>query len=181
MYFAPHHQRDDPPEKLPKPSFGRPEFFEYIEDEYLVCREAVGLIDMSSFSKFLIKGEEAIPYMQKLCCNNVDVPKGYVTSSMMLNESGTYENDCLVMKRNEKSLMMVCPTQQQTRIMEWMENHLEGFKSVSLQDVTSMYTILTLVNEMWFEVSWKIMFLQLIILGWSQGQRSHDRNVRDGN
>ena len=116
------------------------------------------MIDMSSFSKFLIKGDEALSYMQKLCCNNVDVPKGYVTSSMMLNESGTYENDCLVMKRNEKSLMMVCPTQQQTRIMEWMENHLEGFKSVSLQDVTSMYTILTLVNEMWFNVTWKYFY-----------------------
>ena len=42
--------------------------------------------------------------------------------------------------------MMVCPTQQQTRIMEWMENHLVDFKSVSLQDITSMYTILTLVG-----------------------------------
>jgi pyruvate dehydrogenase phosphatase regulatory subunit len=41
---------------------------------------------------------------------------------------------------------MVCPTQQQTRIMDWMQTHLEGFKSVSLQDVTSMYTVLTLVG-----------------------------------
>ena len=35
-----------------------------------MCREGVGLIDMSSFAKFLIKGEEAVAYMQKLCCNN---------------------------------------------------------------------------------------------------------------
>ena len=27
-----------------------------------------------------------------------------------------------------------------------MEQHLEGFKSVSLQDITSMYTVLTLVG-----------------------------------
>ena len=30
--------------------------------------------------------------------------------------------------------------------MEWMEHHLEGFNSVSLQDITSMYTVLTLVG-----------------------------------
>ena len=84
--------------------------------------------------------------MQKLCCNDVDIPIGSVASSVMLNEGGTYENDCLVLRRNENSLMMVCPTQQQTRIMEWMEQHLEGFKSVSLQDITSMYTVLTLVG-----------------------------------
>ena len=81
-----------------------------------------------------------------LCCNDVDIPIGSVASSVMLNEGGTYENDCLVLRRNENSLMMVCPTQQQTRIMEWMEQHLEGFKSVSLQDITSMYTVLTLVG-----------------------------------
>ena len=64
----------------------------------------------------------------------------------MLNESGTYENDCLVLRRNEKSLMMICPTQQQTRILDWLQNHLQGFKSVSLQDITSLYTVLTLVG-----------------------------------
>ena len=146
LYFYPHHGRDDPPEKLPPLSFGRPEFFEHIEDEYLTCREGVGLIDMSSFAKFLIKGDEAIAYMQKLCCNNIDIPSGQVASSVMLNEGGTYENDCLVLRRNPKSLMMVCPTQQQTRILDWMEQHLQGFKSVSLQDITSMYTVLTLVG-----------------------------------
>lgn len=60
LYFMPHHGREDTPEQLPQLSYGRPEFFDHIEDEYLVCREGVGLIDMSSFAKFLVKGEEAI-------------------------------------------------------------------------------------------------------------------------
>ncbi len=91
---------------------------------------------MTSFAKFLIKGDDAIAYMQKLCCNNIDLPLGQVSASVMLNEDGTYENDCLVIRRNDKSLMMVCPTQQQTRIMEWMELHMQGFNSVSLQVIS---------------------------------------------
>ena len=31
LYFNPHHNREDPPEKLPPLSFGKPEFFEHIE------------------------------------------------------------------------------------------------------------------------------------------------------
>ena len=112
----------------------------------MACRENVGLIDMSSFAKFLIQGDEALSYMQKLCCNNIDIPVRSVTSSIMLNEHGTYENDCLVLRRNAKSLMMISPAQQQTRIKHWMEQHLEGFNSVSLQDISSMYTVLTLVG-----------------------------------
>ena len=53
------------------------------------------------------------------------------------------------MRRSQKSLFMVCPTQQQTRIMEWMESHLEGFKSVSLQDKTSMFKSAPKFNKFW--------------------------------
>lgn len=57
LYFMPHHGREDPPEKLPSLSFGKPEFFEDIEDEYLVCREGVGLIGtkFKTDSKYLYK------------------------------------------------------------------------------------------------------------------------------
>ena len=57
LYFMPHHGREDPPEKLPSLSFGIPEFFEDIEDEYLVCREGVGLIGtkFKTDSKYLYK------------------------------------------------------------------------------------------------------------------------------
>ena len=38
LYFNPHHNRDDPPEKLPPLSFGKPEFFEHIEVKiFLSC------------------------------------------------------------------------------------------------------------------------------------------------
>ena len=36
LYFNPHHNRDDPPEKLPPLSFGKPEFFEHIEVKEMI-------------------------------------------------------------------------------------------------------------------------------------------------
>ena len=148
LYFDPYHHREDPPAELPQGSFKKPEFIDHVEDEYHVCREGVGLIDMSSFAKFIVKGETAsvISYLQKLCSNDVNIPVGGIIPTGMQNEGGGYENDCLLVRRDDNSFFMVSPTQQQTRILEWMENHLPEDNSVGLQDVTSMYTVLSLAG-----------------------------------
>lgn len=41
--------------KMPAGSFYKPKFFDFMKEEYLACREGVGIIDMSSFSKIEIK------------------------------------------------------------------------------------------------------------------------------
>ena len=149
LYFDPHHHREDPPAQLPETgTFRKPEFFDHIEDEYLVCREGVGLIDMSSFAKFIVRGDEesVVTYLQHLCSNDIDVPLGACVPTGMQNEGGGYENDCMLIRRDRSSFFMVSPTQQQTRIMEWMENHLPKDNSVGLQDVTSMYTVLSIAG-----------------------------------
>ena len=148
LYFDPYHHREDDPAELLDFTFKKPEFFDHVEDEYHVCREGVGLIDMSSFAKFIVKGEKdsVVTYLQRLCSNDVDIPVGGIIPTGMQNETGGYENDCLLVRRDEDSFFMVSPTQQQTRILEWMENHLPEDNSVGLHDVTSMYTVLSLAG-----------------------------------
>ncbi|XP_040573637.1 pyruvate dehydrogenase phosphatase regulatory subunit, mitochondrial [Lepeophtheirus salmonis] len=143
LYFVPHHSPEDPPPTFPKGSFGKPEFFEYIEDEYMICREGVGLIDMSSFAKFIINGSGVVSYLQKLCSNDVDIPTGGIIPTGMLNHYGGYENDCMLIRQGENSFFMISPTQQQTRILHWMANHLPNNNTVGLQDVTSMFTVIS--------------------------------------
>lgn len=41
--------------EMPPGSFYKPKFFDFMKDEFLACREGVGIIDMSSFSKIEIK------------------------------------------------------------------------------------------------------------------------------
>ena len=38
-----------------KPTWGKPSWFEAVQEEYWACKERVCLIDMSSFAKFEIK------------------------------------------------------------------------------------------------------------------------------
>jgi len=45
------------------------------------------------------------------------------------------------------SFFMVSPTSQQTRVYEWMRSHLPSDSSVTLKDLTSMYTVINVVGE----------------------------------
>lgn len=42
---------------------------------------------------------------------------------------------------------MVSPTSQQTRVFEWMRSHLDADGSVTLKDLTSMYTVINVVGH----------------------------------
>lgn len=127
-----------------------------------MCRENVGIIDMTSFAKFLIKGDSSsvVSYLQTVCANDIDVPPGHIVHTGMLNEKGGFENDCMLVRKSSGAFFVVSPTQQQTRILEWMENHLPADNSVSLKDVTSMYTVLTVVGPK------AIKLLQVLFFFW---------------
>ena len=90
-----------------------------MKEEYLACREGVGIIDMSSFSKIEIKvtllvtpfykywyllqseGLEIVTFLQKLCSNDVNIPVGAIVHTGMQNERGGYENDCMIVRQAE--------------------------------------------------------------------------------
>ncbi len=85
---------------------------------------------MSSFKLLLERTHDAV---------------GTICYMVFLNLGG-YENDCILVRKKEDKFFMVSPTQQRTRIQEWMENHLPTDNSIDFQDVTSEYAVLTVVG-----------------------------------
>ncbi|XP_071445537.1 pyruvate dehydrogenase phosphatase regulatory subunit, mitochondrial-like isoform X1 [Hetaerina americana] len=156
LYFDTSYTRGDPLPQMPQGTFGKPKFFDYMREEYVACREGVGIIDMSSFAKFEIKsqlwqerqsaGHEVVSYLQHLCSNDVNIPVGGIAHTGMQNERGGYENDCMLVRQADNCYYMVSPTNQQTRILSWMRRHLPADNSVGLSDVTSMHTVLNVVG-----------------------------------
>lgn len=41
---------------------------------------------------------------------------------------------------------MVSPTSQQTRVLDWLEDHLPKDESIQLADITSMYTVVNVIG-----------------------------------
>lgn len=147
LFFDPQHILGEN-HTSPEPTYGKPAWLEHVHREYVACRERVGLSDMSSFTKFYLEsgGLEVVDFLQLLCSNDVDVPVGHIVQTGMQNDYGGYENDCILVRMDVNRYFMVSPTAQQTRIAKWVRRHLPRDGSVSLRDVTSLYTVLYILG-----------------------------------
>ncbi|XP_029464755.1 pyruvate dehydrogenase phosphatase regulatory subunit, mitochondrial isoform X2 [Rhinatrema bivittatum] len=129
-------------------TFYKPDWFDIVGSEVKCCKEAVCVIDMSSFTKFEISstGDQALEVLQYLFSNDLDVPVGHIVHTGMLNERGGYENDCSVVRLNKRSFFMISPTDQQVQCWAWLKKHMPNDSDLFLEDVTWKYTALNLIG-----------------------------------
>ncbi|XP_037372029.1 pyruvate dehydrogenase phosphatase regulatory subunit, mitochondrial [Talpa occidentalis] len=129
-------------------TFYKPDWFDIVESEVKCCKEAVCVIDMSSFTKFEITstGDQALEILQYLFSNDLDVPVGHIVHTGMLNERGGYENDCSIARLNKRSFFMISPTDQQVHCWAWLKKHMPEDSNLLLEDVTWKYTALNLIG-----------------------------------
>ncbi|KAK7789876.1 hypothetical protein R5R35_008830 [Gryllus longicercus] len=129
-------------------TFGKPDWFDYVAEEYSACREKIGLSDYSSFTKIDLwsKKTEVVDTLQYLCSNDVDIPIEGIIHTGMQNERGGYENDCSLARLAENHYMMIAPTIQQNRCKSWIQRHLPSDGSVVMTDITSMYTAICVMG-----------------------------------
>ncbi|XP_067144980.1 pyruvate dehydrogenase phosphatase regulatory subunit, mitochondrial isoform X2 [Centruroides vittatus] len=129
-------------------TFGKPPWFEKVQSEYHACRERVAILDYSSFTKLELwsPGREVVEVLQYLCSNDVDIPVNSIIHTGMQNKLGGYENDCSLIRLTENHYMMIAPTNQQTRCQSWIKRNLAADSTVSVTDVTSMYTAICLMG-----------------------------------
>ena len=74
------------------PFFHRPSWFEHAQAEQRAVRENVGLFDHSA-GKLMVEGTDAEGFLQRVCTNDMALPVGGLTYSLMLNERGGIESD----------------------------------------------------------------------------------------
>uniref|UniRef100_A0A8D0GQS0 Pyruvate dehydrogenase phosphatase regulatory subunit, mitochondrial n=1 Tax=Sphenodon punctatus TaxID=8508 RepID=A0A8D0GQS0_SPHPU len=129
-------------------TFYKPDWFDIVGAEVKCCKEAVCVIDMSSFTKFEIgsTGGQALEVLQYLFSNDLDVPVGHIVHTGMLNQNGGYENDCSVVRLNKRSFFMISPTDQQVHCWAWLKRHMPSDSNLLMEDVTWKYTALNLIG-----------------------------------
>ncbi|WP_377847952.1 FAD-dependent oxidoreductase [Bosea sp. UC22_33] len=125
-------------------SFGPQNWFETVAAEHRACREAAGLVDMSSFAKFLLQGPQAEAALQRLAANDVAVPVGTSVYTALLNARGTFESDLTAARIAPDTYLLLTGTAQATRDAHWIRRQLP--EGVTLTDVTASYAVLSLAG-----------------------------------
>eukprot|EP00475_Leptophrys_vorax_P007481 TRINITY_DN14728_c0_g3_i1.p1 TRINITY_DN14728_c0_g3~~TRINITY_DN14728_c0_g3_i1.p1 ORF type:complete len:696 (-),score=195.44 TRINITY_DN14728_c0_g3_i1:32-2119(-) len=145
-FFAENPDKAGDLQQNPPYSFGRPYWFDYVKKEHKACRENVVIFDQSSFAKLLIQGRHAEGFLQRLCAGNVAVPVGKCVYTSMLNDRGGIESDITISRLSEHEFLLVTSTSQAVRDKHWLDTHLSEEDHVFITDVTSMYSVISVMG-----------------------------------
>ncbi len=138
--FKPSAQTPEPAHTLETPGW-----LPWLVDEMRATREAVAVYDQTSFGKLLLQGPDALPLLQRLCANHVDVPVGRMVYTGLLNRRGGFESDLTVMRQAQDRFLIVTGSAQPQRDADWLQRHA-GDAHVSITDVSAMFSVLSVMG-----------------------------------
>lgn len=136
-YFAP--AGEDPAIEY---SWGRPNWLPWSAAEQAATRNAVGLFDQTSFSKYLVLGRDAESSLQWICTNDVAVPVGRSVYTGLLNDRGTYESDLTVTRTGPEEFLLVSSAATTERDIDWITRNIPDGADTKVVDVSSSYAVL---------------------------------------
>ncbi len=125
-------------------SFTKPSWHDTVALECRDIRENVALIDMSSFSKFEMKGPDALAVMQRLCIANMDKPVGSVVYTQMCNERGGIETDITICRTADDTFYIVTGSAFATHDGDWISRNMFDTDRAVFSDITSSRTVINL-------------------------------------
>jgi 4-methylaminobutanoate oxidase (formaldehyde-forming) len=126
--------------------WGRGAWFDAVAAEHRATREGVTVADETSFGKILVQGRDAEKALQQLCANDVALPVGRTAYTGVLNARGTFESDFTVARLARDKFLIVTGSAQPTRDMDWLGRNLPSDAHAVLTDVTSAWTVLSVMG-----------------------------------
>jgi 4-methylaminobutanoate oxidase (formaldehyde-forming) len=101
------------------------------------------MLDMSLMAKFLVQGRDAERVLNLVSANDVAVPVGRIVYTPWLDERGGIAADLTVTRLAEERFLVVVTDLVHRRIAPWIERHAPDGAHVTVTDVTSGTTLMT--------------------------------------
>ncbi len=117
-----------------KYSFNYQNWYPSVEFETKNTIKNIGLYDLSSFSKYEIKGELAHSELQRLCTANIKHEVGKSTYTQMLNEAGGIETDLTVICIDKNYFRVISSSAVRTHDKSHILKEIS--KKIEFKDIT---------------------------------------------
>jgi dimethylglycine dehydrogenase len=127
-------------------SFRRPNWFSAVGEECAAVRTRVGVLDQTSFAKFMVSGPGGQAFLDRLCANALPPEPGRMALTQMCRPSGGIECDVTVTRLQEDCFYVVSAAATELHDFAWLQMHLPGDGSVRLENVTARDGVLTLAG-----------------------------------
>lgn len=97
-----------------------------IEREVRAVRQAIGCVDMSTLGKVDVRGSDALEFLQRLYCNNLEsLEPGRLRYALMLREDGMVFDDGTVAQLGAQHFLITMTTANSTSVWRWMNKLLQ--------------------------------------------------------
>lgn len=127
-------------------TYGKPNWFDAVGREHKAAREGVVLYDQSSFAKFTLKGPDAEAALSWIAANDVAKPVGSLIYTQMLNDRGGIETDLTCVRVQQDEYYIVTGTGYATHDFDWIAKNIPEGMNAQIVDVTSGYSVLSLMG-----------------------------------
>ena len=136
----------DPSGKGETFSFRRNNAWEAVRAEALAVRERVGLMDLSTFAKFDVKGEDAFAFLNRICANRLPEKDGAIILTHLLNENGFIESELTITRLAADHFYVLSAAAAQLYDMDQLSWRKKSGENVTITDITDDYGVLVLAG-----------------------------------
>jgi aminomethyltransferase len=104
-----------------------------IVEEHQAVRNNVGVFDISHMGQFIVDGEGARVWLNRMLTNNVDkLDVGMGQYTFLLNDRGGIIDDLIVYRIDEQKYLLVVNAARADEDFAWLHNHLKARRSYNL-------------------------------------------------
>jgi len=121
------------------------QYTEGIIAEHLACRKGAGLFDISHMGRFILRGEETLPFLQQVLSNNAAALEFEESQyTMVPDRQGGAVDDAYLYRFREDEFLLVVNAANRDKNLEHFQEVLPGFPEASLIDRTEDLAMISL-------------------------------------
>ncbi|MGA0351530.1 MAG: glycine cleavage system aminomethyltransferase GcvT [Acholeplasmataceae bacterium] len=119
--------------------FNMPLVYSSITKEHDSVRNDIGIFDVSHMGNIIIKGNQALTFVNTLVTNTIENTFGKVTYACILNERGFTIDDVLVYSFSESHIMIVCNASNIKTVYAWIKRHHTD-ETITIKNASDEYS-----------------------------------------
>lgn len=124
-------------------SFNRTVVDDMVAAEVKAVREAVGIMDVTAFTKVMVEGPDAYALLDRLTANRMPQKSGSITLTHMLNRAGRIELETTIVRMAEDRFYLVCAAFFEQRLLDHLDQQRAG-EDVTITALSSSWSALSL-------------------------------------
>ncbi|WP_299207440.1 glycine cleavage system aminomethyltransferase GcvT [uncultured Dokdonia sp.] len=128
---------------VPFAGYNMPVSYEGVNAEHETVRKGVGVFDVSHMGEFLVIGEKAFDFLQRICSNDISkIGIGGAQYNCLPNEEGGIVDDLIVYRIKENEYLAVVNASNIDKDWAWFNKH--NTYGVTLRNISEDFSLLAI-------------------------------------